>query len=62
MNTFINYLKSVKMEMRHVVWPTKKEAINHSIIVILLSIIMAIIFYFSDLILTKLLDLLIKIF
>lgn len=35
---FIDYLKDTKAELRHVSWPTKKQAINYTIIVVIISI------------------------
>jgi preprotein translocase subunit SecE len=34
----INYLHETKAELRHVTWPTKSQAINYTIIVLLISI------------------------
>ena len=34
----LDYLKDTKAEMRHVTWPTKKQAINYTLIVIAISI------------------------
>ena len=31
---FVNYCKSVKIEMQRVVWPTRKELLNASLIVV----------------------------
>lgn len=35
---FIDYLRDTKAELRHVSWPTKKQAINYTIIVLIISI------------------------
>lgn len=35
---FIDYLKDTRAEMRHVSWPTRSQAINYTIIVLLVSI------------------------
>ena len=35
---FIDYLRDVKGELRHVSWPTRKQAINYTIIVIIVSV------------------------
>lgn len=34
----INYLRETKGELRHVTWPTRQQAINYTIIVLLISI------------------------
>jgi len=62
MNSFLNYLKEVKAEMLHVVWPTKRETLTHSILVILISVFTALALYVSDISLAKLLDKLINFF
>lgn len=35
---FIDYLRDTKAELRHVSWPTKRQAINYTIIVLVISI------------------------
>lgn len=35
---FIDYLRDTKGELRHVTWPTRAQAINYTIIVLLISI------------------------
>ena len=34
----INYLRDTRAELRHVSWPTRAQAINYTIIVVLISI------------------------
>ena len=46
---FSNYLKGVRSEMRKVHWPNKKELINYTGVVILISLIVALIVYIIDL-------------
>jgi len=41
MNSFITYLKNVRSEMAHVVWPTQKTALAHVVIIIVISIFTA---------------------
>ena len=41
MNRFINYIKDTRGEMSHVSWPTRKQAITFTAIVIAVSIIVA---------------------
>lgn len=41
MNRFIKYLKSVRAEMRHVQFPSRKQAVVYSVLVILVSAIVA---------------------
>ena len=35
---FIDYLRDVRGELRHVSWPSRKQAINYTIIVLVISI------------------------
>lgn len=37
MNNFISYLKNVRAELTHVVWPTRKQALIHTGLIILIS-------------------------
>jgi len=41
MSKLTEYLKSVKAELKHVNWPTKKQTIIYTIFVIVLSILVA---------------------
>lgn len=50
------YFKGVRSELKKVIWPSKKELINYTGVVILLSAIVAIIVYILDLGLNKLLS------
>jgi preprotein translocase subunit SecE len=45
---FIEYIKDTKSEMRHVNWPTRKQAIGFTAIVIGLSVITALFLGFFD--------------
>lgn len=38
MNKLVQYIKDSKVELKKVVWPTKKQAWNHTILVIGFSI------------------------
>ncbi len=35
---FIDYLKDTRAELRHVTWPTRRQAISYTIIVLVISI------------------------
>lgn len=50
------YFRGVRSELKKVIWPSKKELINYTGVVILLSAIVAIIVYILDLGLNKLLS------
>lgn len=41
MNSFFNYLKNVRAEMVHVVWPDPKQAVWHTILIVLISAVLA---------------------
>jgi preprotein translocase subunit SecE len=41
MSKIAQYLKDTKAEMKHVVWPTKKQALNYTIIVVVVSLLVA---------------------
>lgn len=41
MKAFINYLKDVRGEMQHVSWPTRRQAVAYSLLVIGISLFIA---------------------
>jgi preprotein translocase SecE subunit len=47
------YLKNVRAELQHVVWPSTKQALTHTGIVILLSAIAALIIALLDYLFTS---------
>ena len=47
-----NYLKDVKLEMRKVDWPTRKEWVRHTIMVIAITLVVAVILSMFDLLFT----------
>jgi len=55
----INYIKEVKGEMKHVSWATRKQTINFTILIIVISILTAYFLGIFDFIFTKLVDILI---
>lgn len=44
----VEYIKDTKAEMKHVTWPTKKQAINYTFLVIGVSVVLAIVLAFAD--------------
>ncbi|HEC78655.1 MAG TPA: preprotein translocase subunit SecE [candidate division WOR-3 bacterium] len=56
-NKVIDYLKKVYMEMRKVTWPTRKELTNSTIVVIIISAIVALIIFVLDTIFSNVLRL-----
>lgn len=57
MNRFIKYLKDTRGELKHVSWPTRKQAIVNAILVVIISLLTAALLGFFDFIFTKLIDL-----
>lgn len=53
----INYLREVGEEMRKVSWPTRQQVVESSVIVVLLSVILAVFTFTVDFILNRLLKL-----
>lgn len=43
-----NYIKSIIAEMKNVIWPSKKNTINHTILVIIISLITAFVLFEFD--------------
>lgn len=56
MKKIFNYFKESKNELAKVIWPTKKETINMSISVAVISVIVAFFLWAVDLGLFKLLE------
>ncbi|MCF6463381.1 preprotein translocase subunit SecE [Clostridium sp. Cult1] len=54
------YFKGVKAEMRKVMWPNKKELINYTGVVILISVIVGLVVWVLDLGIHRILSLIIK--
>lgn len=52
----LNYFKEVKSELKKVSWPSRKETVNYTIAVILLSLAFALFLGGVDFILTYLLN------
>ena len=43
MNALITYLKHVREEFAHIVWPTRHKAISHTLVVVFIAIMIALI-------------------
>ncbi|NMA87368.1 MAG: preprotein translocase subunit SecE [Tissierellia bacterium] len=54
------YFKGVKAEMKKVIWPTKKELVNYTGVVVLISAMVGIIVWLLDMGIHRLLSLIIK--
>ncbi len=55
--SFIQYIKDVHTEMKHVSWPTQKQTIIFTALVIVISILTAFYLGFFDFLFTKVLEL-----
>ncbi|MBN2093825.1 MAG: preprotein translocase subunit SecE [Candidatus Zambryskibacteria bacterium] len=51
-----NYIKETKNELSHVNWPTRKQSIIFSIVVVVISILVSIFLGFFDFIFSKILS------
>ena len=51
----IEYIKDTKGEMKHVSWPTKKQAVAYTLLVILISVLVALFLGLADFSFSKLL-------
>ena len=56
MNKLISYIKDVRGELKHVSWPTKKQSIWFTVIVIVVSLLTAAFLGFFDFIFSLGLD------
>lgn len=52
-----SYLRETKSELAHVNWPTRKQAVVFSIVVIIVSIFVALFLGFFDLVFSRILNL-----
>lgn len=52
-----NYLKETKAELRQVSWPTRRQAINYTLVVIGLGVVTALLLSLSDIVFSYLLGL-----
>ena len=56
MNRFINYIKDTRGELKHVSWPTKRQSILFTIVVVVVSLATAFFLGFFDFIFSLGLD------
>lgn len=59
-NKVVNFLKEVQIELKKVVWPTRKETVKFTLIIIGISLSVALFLGILDLIFTKVLEILIR--
>ncbi len=60
MSRFINYLKDTVAELKHVSWPTNKQSLVYTALVIVVSIIVALFVGLFDFVFSRGLDWFIK--
>ncbi len=56
MNNFFNYLKNVRAELAHVVWPTQRVAWIHVALVLLISALTALLISGFDYVFSQLVE------
>jgi len=56
MKRAINYIKDTKGELKHVSWPTRKQTIAFTFIILAIAIFIALFLGFFDFIFTRILD------
>ncbi len=61
MQKLVQYLKDVRSEMMKVSWPTRNELLNATMLVIVLSLMMAVFVYACDQVINRIVGLLLKI-
>ncbi|HEY9481014.1 MAG TPA: preprotein translocase subunit SecE [Candidatus Paceibacterota bacterium] len=44
----VNYIKETRGEMKHVNWPTKSQALNYTLLVVGLTVVVAVILSVAD--------------
>jgi len=60
MNKLVSYLQGAREELAKVVWPSRETVVNHTLVVIGLSLIVAVFLGAIDYILTKVLEIFIS--
>jgi preprotein translocase SecE subunit len=60
MNHFLSYLKNVRGELAHVVWPKPKTALIHTVLILAISALVAVFIGVLDYLLTSLVGVIIS--
>ncbi len=55
-SNFVNYLKATKAELRHVNWPTRKQAVSFTLLVIGVAVLVSLLLGFMDFVFNQLLQ------
>ena len=53
MNAIVTYLKNVRAELSHVVWPTRRQSLQHVALILLISALAAAFIAVLDFFLTR---------
>ena len=53
MTSFFTYLKNVRGELAHVVWPSRGQAITHTVLIIVISALVALLLTGFDYVFTN---------
>ncbi len=60
MNSFINYIKDTIAEMKHVSWPTNKQSVVYTVLVVVISVVVALYIGLFDFVFQRGLDWFVK--
>lgn len=52
MKSLVSYLKHVRAEMAHVVWPDRSQALRHTILIVIISAVVALLITALDYVFT----------
>ncbi len=53
MNALVTYLKNVRAELTHVVWPSRRQSLTHVALIVVISILTALFIAALDYVLTQ---------
>ena len=56
MTAFIQYLKDVRVELSHVSWPTQKQAVVYTLLVVAISVLTSLFLGFFDFVFVNVLE------
>ena len=56
MNSLLNYLRSTRGELKHVSWPTQRQTVTYTLLVVLISVFTGVYLGVLDFVLTKILS------
>ena len=56
MQSLVNYFKDTKAELRHVSWPSPRQAVIYTVLIVAVCVVVSLILGFFDFLFTKALD------